>query len=172
MSALVVLLKNHAEQNPQASYFNIDILKYHVWGRFLLIWNQRFMRYVLRFMMFDVICVLHRSFQRVVLPRVRFTWSHFGNAIRLKRTCVSTTSTTVMLWQRCSRTPFRALRLHVPTLSHIRPCFRSVLQHRSTVVSSLCSLNPPVNGKNEVHQQRRHRSCLYCAYLLAMGFYF
>ncbi|CAL8104816.1 unnamed protein product [Orchesella dallaii] len=30
MSALVVLLKNHAEQNPQASYFNIDILKYHI----------------------------------------------------------------------------------------------------------------------------------------------
>lgn len=30
MSALVVLLKNHAEQNPSASYFNIDILKYHV----------------------------------------------------------------------------------------------------------------------------------------------
>lgn len=30
MSALVALLKNHAEQNSSASYFNIDILKYQV----------------------------------------------------------------------------------------------------------------------------------------------
>lgn len=30
MSALTVLLKSHAEKNPTASYFNVDILKYHV----------------------------------------------------------------------------------------------------------------------------------------------
>jgi len=30
MSALIVLLKNNAEQNPHASYFNVDILKYQV----------------------------------------------------------------------------------------------------------------------------------------------
>jgi hypothetical protein len=30
MSALIVLLKNNAEQNPNASYFNVDILKYQV----------------------------------------------------------------------------------------------------------------------------------------------
>ncbi|CAG7725199.1 unnamed protein product [Allacma fusca] len=30
MSALIVLLKKHAEQNANASYFNVDILKYHI----------------------------------------------------------------------------------------------------------------------------------------------
>lgn len=30
MSALTLHLKKHAETNPNASYFNVDILKYHV----------------------------------------------------------------------------------------------------------------------------------------------
>jgi hypothetical protein len=30
MSALILLLKSHAEQNPNASYFNVDILKYQI----------------------------------------------------------------------------------------------------------------------------------------------
>lgn len=30
MSALSVLLKKQSEQNPSASYFNVDILKYQV----------------------------------------------------------------------------------------------------------------------------------------------
>lgn len=30
MSALTTLLRRQAEQNPSASYFNVDILKYHI----------------------------------------------------------------------------------------------------------------------------------------------
>ena len=30
MSALIALLKTHAEKNPGAAYFNIDIFKYQV----------------------------------------------------------------------------------------------------------------------------------------------
>ena len=33
MSALTALLRRQAEQNPTASYFNVDILKYQVKGK-------------------------------------------------------------------------------------------------------------------------------------------
>jgi hypothetical protein len=35
MSALTALLRRQSEQNPSASYFNVDILKYQVCGFFL-----------------------------------------------------------------------------------------------------------------------------------------
>lgn len=37
MSVLSALLKKQSEQNPSASYFNVDILKYQVRGRFLFL---------------------------------------------------------------------------------------------------------------------------------------
>jgi len=33
MSALTTLLRRQAEQNPSASYFNVDILKYQIKGK-------------------------------------------------------------------------------------------------------------------------------------------
>lgn len=33
MSALTALLRRQAEQNPTASYFNVDILKYQIKGK-------------------------------------------------------------------------------------------------------------------------------------------
>jgi hypothetical protein len=124
MSALIVLLKNNAEQNPNASYFNVDILKYQV---SIDAANHYFIRFT-KLMKF-----LLRSNPSLVLHHVHSIWSHFGNAKVSRLTYGLIINTIVMLWNRLSLRSKVSITKEMHLLLEVPSYHKSVSQLPLTV---------------------------------------
>ena len=154
MSALIVLLKKHAEQNANASYFNVDILKYHVSSVVVnleKLWENN-MNFVIQQNL--CFCRLRLNLERAPVLSILL---HFGSVKSHKQIFVLTTSTIATLWRHSSqRFPQKLMRQKTP---YLLPFFRSVSLLRLMVGLKACSQNLKDNGEQFCRRCCTHRYC-------------